>query len=519
MDLLRVTTPELCFNPKHNCVMAMEIDSNGIDDAGWSPWNPENEESLCQKLSREAMDHQKFDINIGLYLVHGCWTRQIARQKDTTVQALLTKLASPSIPKNSEYIKGRLEIEFESEGDIEACFDAKLPCPPQDLPAVLFSLHKKSMKAPVFQYISSFNAKQIESYFKGGSIDFHPVHQELNENLQFYGVSPTIQRPVSSDSTDDSGALRLFIAGDRMSVGKTSICLGILGNLVAMGYPVQSLAYIKPATQNESPQLVQQYCERMGISCVPIGPVVYYRGFTRAFLAGETESSAELLAKVEAKVDEVAKGKKIVIVDGVGFPAVGSICGTDNASVARASGPVDASSGRRIPAPALVVGGSGVGGAVDAYNLNATYFEQAKVPVIGALFNKLTLEGFYSLENCKQQISLYFAQNGHQQRHGRKPFGFVPHHDSLATTNPLEHVDEYIKVFGDHVDIIGIIQAAQAKVNEYFKTEASEMVTSGKKPNSTPAFKRRKLANSQPASRTRAEIEKGAISAGAAPSA
>ncbi|CAJ1966892.1 unnamed protein product [Cylindrotheca closterium] len=500
--------------------MSMEIDNNGIANAGWSPWNPENEESLCQRLLKEAMDHRKFDINIGLYLVHGCWNQQIARQKDTTVQALLGKLASPSIPKNSEYIKGRLEIEFEAEGDIEACLDSKLPCPPQDLPAVLFYIHKTSMKAPVFQYLSSLSAKQIGSYFKGGSLDFlHAVHQELNENLQKYGVPPTIPRPLSSDNADGSGALRLFIAGDRMSVGKTSVCLGILGNLVALGYPVESLAYIKPATQNESPQLVQKYCERMGIDCVPIGPIVYYRGFTRAFLAGETESSAELLAKVEVKVDEVAKGKKIVIVDGVGFPAVGSICGTDNASVARASGPLDPLSGKRIPAPALVVGGSGVGGAVDAYNLNATYLEGAKVPVIGALFNKLNLEGFYSLENCKQQISLYFATNGHQQRHGRKAFGFVPLHDSLATSNPLEHVDEYIKVFGEHADISGIIQAAQAKVNEYFTTDASSRVASNEESNTTHASKRQKLVNGQSASRTRAEIEKAAISAGAAPSA
>ena len=36
---------------------------------------------------------------------------------------------------------------------------------------------------------------------------------------------------------------------------------------------------------------------------------------------------------------------------------------------------------------------------VDAFNLNATYFEAANVPVIGAIFNKLSLNGFYSLEN------------------------------------------------------------------------------------------------------------------------
>ena len=66
-----------------------------------------------------------------------------------------------------------------------------------------------------------------------------------------------------------------------------------------MGYPTESLAYIKPATQNEEPQLIQRYCDRLGIQCVSVGPIVYYRGFTRAFLEGETLTTAEMLKNVE----------------------------------------------------------------------------------------------------------------------------------------------------------------------------------------------------------------------------
>lgn len=75
--------------------------------------------------------------------------------------------------------------------------------------------------------------------------------------------------PVKADNT-----LRIFIAGDRSSAGKSSVCLGIIGSLVKLGYPPDTLAYIKPATQSESVQLIQRYCEKQGIACIPIGPLV-----------------------------------------------------------------------------------------------------------------------------------------------------------------------------------------------------------------------------------------------------
>lgn len=89
------------------------------------------------------------------------------------------------------------------------------------------------------------------------------------------------------------------------------------------------------------------------------GPVVFYKGFTRAFLEGNTESTEDLLASVVQSVKEIEKGKKFVLIDGVGYPAVGSICGISNADAAKA-----------LQAYVLLVGKSGVGDAVDSFNLN-----------------------------------------------------------------------------------------------------------------------------------------------------
>ena len=185
---------------------------------------------------------------------------------------------------------------------------------------------------------------------------------EFDEQGETYHNLPTIITPTISQKPKE--AIRIFIAGDRSKVGKSSVCLGLLGSLLrSKKYPPSSLAYIKPATQCEATQLVTEFCNRHGIDACPIGPLLFYKGFTRAFLDGQTESSDELLQKCAAAVDTIAHGKQIVIIDGVGYPAVGSICGTDNAQVAKACGYLSSSdTPKRIPVPVLLVGKSGVGG-------------------------------------------------------------------------------------------------------------------------------------------------------------
>ena len=99
-----------------------------------------------------------------------------------------------------------------------------------------------------------------------------------------------------------------------------------------------------------------------------------------------------------------------MLIDGVGYPSVGSICGISNAQVASF-----------LNACVLLVGRSGVGDAVDSYNLNATYFRANNVPILGIVFNKLPSRGFYSLKNCKVAVNQYF-----ENRKEKLPFGFVP---------------------------------------------------------------------------------------------
>ena len=70
----------------------------------------------------------------------------------------------------------------------------------------------------------------------------------------------------------------------------------------------------------------------------------------------------------------------------------------------------------------ILVGKAGVGDAIDSHNLNSTYFESHGVKVLGAIFNKQSLDGFYSLDACKESITSYFDQYKSYQ----KSYGFIP---------------------------------------------------------------------------------------------
>lgn len=328
-----------------------------------------------------------------------------------------------------------------------------------------------------------------------------PAKQKLSNNLHVDGAS--------------SAAIRLFVAGDKSQVGKSSVCMGLLGSFLKLGYPPNKLAYIKPATQCEAPQLVAAFCQSKGIECNPVGPVVYYKGFTREFLAGNTEPSDVLLQQAAAAVDKLAQGKDIVIIDGVGYPSVGSICGTSNADVALSCGgrTDDATrsngSTRRSPAPVLVVGKSGVGDAVDSFNLNASFFEGNNVPVIGAVFNRLSLDGYYSLENCKKAVSDYFESN-HPRK---KPFGFIPEIPEIASTREssdrfdtgLAAADIFVDAFYKNVDVRSIISAV--------KDAQGKKVISPL--NGKPNAKKRKMSSQAP-KLSRKQIENVAKTQGAA---
>lgn len=510
-------------------------------------------------------------ITTALVFMYGSWNQHAsskAGQIETNLEVLLKSALSSAASSSSsstssshhEGVVGSILVD-ESDETLNCCVGDNghhtngnnlPPCPPGELPVLALSVQTPSQSHAQIQYLTKIRPIDLlhnlpKSMRESDGWKDEWSHIILEQFYQLQTMDP--EKPISTSKKIDKRkpiqsiskgpALRIFIAGDRSSVGKSSVCLGLLGTLIEyFGYEPNQLAYIKPATQCEATQLVQKYCDKIGIECRPIGPLVYYKGFTRAFLAGETgETSESLLQQCGNAVDQIAYAKQIVFVDGVGFPAVGSICGTDNASVAKACGyPMSDNSNDnnnsqqqpRYPMGVVLVGGSGVGAAVDSFNLNATYFEQANVPVLGGIFNKLSLEGFYSLENCRSQVRRYFTQSSKQQQLRRQAFGFIPEFSALATSdNPMDHLKDFFQIFHRHVQVQELLDSAKYIQQHPTITAATSTITPPTQSQHSPAPttmtapppKKQKISCEIRKPRTRQEIEQQAKRAGAAPSA
>ncbi|CAK8986429.1 unnamed protein product [Durusdinium trenchii] len=283
-----------------------------------------------------------------------------------------------------------------------------------------------------------------KTYFQNGN---------LTAAFQNQGMAPGSLVGASSP------CVRVFVAGAVTHVGKTSVCLGLLAALRNSGLKASELGYIKPATQCEAPDLLSKWCASEGIEHVAgeNAPLVFYSGFTRSFLAGEQGTSAEWLQKIQQKVAAMSEGRRVLIIDGVGFPSVGSIVGVDNADVAKAA-----------KAPVLLVCKSGVGSAVDSFSLNASYFVAKGVPVLGALFNLGDADGFYSWDKCAKSIEAWFSQQDRRERF----YGVVPKVQELdglrekISETEEDALDVMAKLnadhFGKHADILGIFTDAGA---------------------------------------------------------
>jgi len=267
-------------------------------------------------------------------------------------------------------------------------------------------------------------------------------------------------------------SMRLLVAGDKSHAGKSTVSLGLLIALLEAGFLPSELAYIKPATQCVSSTLAARFCEDVGIACEHIGPVVFHKGYTRRVLderaappRAESDASPpprdDLTSRCAEAVDRISRGKRLTVIDGVGYPSVGSIVGCSSADIAVA-----------CRAPVLLVGKPGVGDAVDSFNLCASYFEARRVPVLGAIFNKLPVAGYYGLEQCDEYIRKYMRTARPRQR----VYGLLPSSEELAglageeacgfayqppearpSAGPLSEADRAFiahlsKLFREHVD-------------------------------------------------------------------
>ncbi|MDD5321936.1 MAG: AAA family ATPase [Methylococcales bacterium] len=179
----------------------------------------------------------------------------------------------------------------------------------------------------------------------------------------------------------------LYVMGAESGVGKSTVCLGILAQLLASGLTPDQLAYIKPVTQCITKQTVALFCKQTKIPCIDIGNLVFKKGFSKDFIDGLTKRSDELMADVLASIFSIGKDKKVVIIDGVGDPSVGSVVGVSNVDVALL-----------LPCNIIFVGYPGIGSAIDNTVLCVSFLQYKGLANIGIIYNKIPLSTFAEIK-------------------------------------------------------------------------------------------------------------------------
>lgn len=172
----------------------------------------------------------------------------------------------------------------------------------------------------------------------------------------------------------------LYVMGAESGVGKSTVCLGILMQLLASGLTADQLAYIKPATQCIAKQPVALFCERRHITCRDMGSLIFNKGFSKDFINGLTQGSVALLAEALAAIYAIGKDKAVVIIDGIGDPSVGSVVGVSNVDVAAA-----------LACNVIFVGKPGIGAAIDNTMLCLSFMRHKVLANIGIIYNKIPL--------------------------------------------------------------------------------------------------------------------------------
>lgn len=211
-------------------------------------------------------------------------------------------------------------------------------------------------------------------------------------------------------------ARRVFLAATGQNRGKTTTSLGLSAAIRDRGL---RLGFVKPVGQRylvvEGTRADEDAVLMGDVFGLPdalndMSPVTLPRGFTTDYVLGRVTDDLE--AQVRAAFDRVAAEKDVIVIEGTGHAGVGAVVGLSNARAAA-----------MLEAPVIIVSEGGVGRPIDEIVLNRALFEAHGVRVIGAVVNKVDVQGHPHLPDV--------LRRGLAQ-HGIELLGCIPFSEFLA---------------------------------------------------------------------------------------
>jgi hypothetical protein len=211
-------------------------------------------------------------------------------------------------------------------------------------------------------------------------------------------------------------AKALFIAGTGKDVGKTSTSLALI-HLFQKKY--ERIGYIKPISQRfvpvadqkvgDDPVLIKQVFH-LPSDLSAMSPIVVDGDFTEKIINGEIKRSFS--RNILTAFQKIEQESDLIIVEGAGHAGVGAVINQSNADTARL-----------LNADVLLVGGGGIGRAIDKMLLDKAFFEAQGVRVIGVIINKVFQRKY---EKVAPLLKKWFKRE-------RIPlFGILPYQSALS---------------------------------------------------------------------------------------
>lgn len=186
----------------------------------------------------------------------------------------------------------------------------------------------------------------------------------------------------------------IFVAATRQHVGKTTTSLAIISGLQKR---FDKVGFLKPVGQqhievqsdtgkslrvDKDCYLIREHFNLHHIDYDSMSPVIIPRGYTKKYVDGEVCDETQL-SDIEQAVTNVSNASDIVLCEGTGHCAVGSIVNINNAKVAS-----------MIGADMVLIANGGLGSAFDELELNRVLCQHYNVRIAGVIINKVIPEKY-----------------------------------------------------------------------------------------------------------------------------
>lgn len=217
------------------------------------------------------------------------------------------------------------------------------------------------------------------------------------DGSRFWNVTSTgkLQRPI-------------FVAATRQHVGKTTVSLALMSGLRKR---FAKVGFLKPVGQqhvevksdnlertirvDKDVCLMREHFQLHHIDYEHMSPVIIPTGYTKKYVDGEISYSGQV-QEIEKAMTHISKASDVVLIEGTGHCAVGSIVGLNNAKVASLIG-----------ADMILVANGGLGSAFDELELNRVLCQHYNVRIAGVIINKVMPD---KMEQTKHYMSKAMMQ-------------------------------------------------------------------------------------------------------------